>query len=89
MGYSESENGEFVRLPSQGATGGHHVTQFIDIHCHFAPPPPLNLTVTLSATVEATTGKVTTGRPKHKPQLWGHTELSTLTTWSESDQSSL
>ena len=48
MGDSHSENGEFVRLASQGAAGGHHITELIDIGGHLVAAATLYLTVALS-----------------------------------------
>ena len=54
MSDGHSENGEFVRLTSQGAAGGHHVTQLIDIGGHLVATAALNLTVTLSVVSQTT-----------------------------------
>lgn len=48
MGHSHSEDGQLVRFAGERATGGHHVTKFIDVRGHLVPPSSLNLTVAFS-----------------------------------------
>lgn len=42
-----SEYRELVRLPREGAAGGHHVRQLRDVGRHLVPPPALNFAMIL------------------------------------------
>lgn len=48
MGHGHSKDGQLVWFAGKRATGGHHVTQFIDVRCHLVSPSSLNLTVAFS-----------------------------------------
>jgi len=47
MGHGHTQYGQFIRLASQSATRGYHVTEFIYVRRHFRTTSPLNFTVTL------------------------------------------
>lgn len=48
VGHGHSKDGQLVWFAGERATGGHHVTQFIDVRCHLVSPSSLNLTVAFS-----------------------------------------
>ena len=48
--YSHSQNGQFVRFACQGAAGGDHVAEFVDVGGHLVATPTLDLAVAFSVT---------------------------------------
>lgn len=51
VSHSHSQNGEFVRFPSKGATSWNHVRQLGDVGRHLVSSPPLNFAMILPTVI--------------------------------------